>query len=89
MSVWNKLRQNFVLCCDTSGTTTANHLCHYFKTWEEEIAKDKRFTASPKRESIRRWWKKECECINVTKKSRPMISEETKSSELNFVSNNW
>ena len=32
----------------------------YFKSWEEEIAKDKRFTATPKRESIRRWWIKEC-----------------------------
>ena len=26
-----------------------------FNTWEEEIAKDKRFKATPKRESIRRW----------------------------------
>ena len=31
-----------------------------FKTWAEEIAKDKRFTRTPKRESIRRWWIKEC-----------------------------
>ena len=31
-----------------------------FKTWEEEIARDKRFTRTPKRESIRRWWIKQC-----------------------------
>ena len=26
-----------------------------FKSWEEEIARDKRFSVTPKRESIRRW----------------------------------
>ena len=48
-----------------------------FTTWEEEISKDKRFTVTPKRESIRRWWIKECGGIYVLKKSRPMISKET------------
>ena len=48
-----------------------------FTTWEEEISKDKRFKLTPKRESIRRWWIKECGGIYVLKKSRPMISKET------------
>ena len=48
-----------------------------FKSWEDEIAKDKRFRLTPKQETIRRWWKNECGGIYVSKKSRPMISEHT------------
>ena len=55
-----------------------------FITWEEEIAKDKRFTKTPKRESIRRWWIKECGGIYVSKKSRPLISQETAKLRVEF-----
>ena len=55
-----------------------------FKTWEEEIEKDKRFIATPKRESIRKWWINECGGIYVHKKSRPMISEETAKLRFDF-----
>ena len=48
-----------------------------FKSWEEEIAKDKRFRHTPKKETIRKWWKKECGGIYISKKSRSMISEKT------------
>ena len=48
-----------------------------FTTWQEEISKDKGFTVTPKRETIRKWWIKECGGIYVLKKSRPMISKET------------
>ena len=61
-----------------------NHGDIDFRTWEEEIAKDKRFSATPKRESIRRWWIKECGGIYVHKKSRPMISDETKRLRVEF-----
>ena len=55
-----------------------------FKTWEEEIARDKRFTRTPKRESIRRWWIKQCGGFYVHKKSRPMINKETAQSSVEF-----
>ena len=48
-----------------------------FKTWEEEIRKDKRFTVTPHQDTIRRWWINECGGIYVHKKSRPLISEKT------------
>ena len=48
-----------------------------FQTWEEEIGKDKRYTVTPKRETIRRWWLKECGGLYIHKKSRPMISTQT------------
>ena len=55
-----------------------------FKTWEEEIEKDNRFTVTPKRESIRKWWINECGGIYVHKKSRPMISEKTAKLRVEF-----
>ena len=55
-----------------------------FRTWEVEISKDKRFTRTPKRESIRRWWIKECGGFYVQKKSRPMISKENARSRVEF-----
>ena len=58
-----------------------------FKTWEEEIAKYKSFTATPKRESIRLWWINECGGIYVHKKSRPVISEKTKRLRVEFCRN--
>ena len=48
-----------------------------FKSWEEEIAKDTTFELTPKQETIRRWWKKDCGGKYVSKKSRPMILEQT------------
>ena len=49
-----------------------------FKSWAEEIAKDKRFLATPKHTTIIKWWKKECGGVYVNKKSRPLISEKTR-----------
>ena len=57
-----------------------------FKSWAEEIAKDKRFMATPKQATIRKWWKKECGGVYVSKKSRPLISEKTQRLKLqNFI----
>ena len=36
------------------------YLYFNLKVGRKKIAKDKRFSATPKRESIRRWWIKEC-----------------------------
>ena len=48
-----------------------------FKTWAENMANDKRFGITPSHETIRRWWRKECGGVYISKKSRPMISENT------------
>ena len=55
-----------------------------FNTWEEEIFRDQRITRTPKKESIRRWWIKECGGFYVHKKSRPMIDNETARSRVQF-----